>query len=159
MPRRPSTEAMSAVSSPQTKAPAPILMRSLNWKPAGPDGLLQQAFALHDVDGLLDPLDGQGILGAAVDDALVGADGVAGDHHAFEHRVGVPFEDGAVHERSGVALVGVADHVLLLVLRGQGELPLLARGEPAAAAAAQAGLHDLVDDLLHGSCRGPSPGP
>ena len=39
MPRRPSTEAMSAVSSPQTKAPAPFLTRSLNWKPFGPTGV------------------------------------------------------------------------------------------------------------------------
>ena len=33
MPRLPSTEAISAVSSPQTNAPAPFLTRSLNWKP------------------------------------------------------------------------------------------------------------------------------
>ena len=33
MPRRPSTEAMSAVSSPQTNAPAPIFTRSVNRKP------------------------------------------------------------------------------------------------------------------------------
>ena len=33
MPRLPSTEAMSAVSSPQTNAPAPIFTRRENWKP------------------------------------------------------------------------------------------------------------------------------
>ena len=123
MPRRPSTEAMSAVSSPQTKAPAPFLTRSLNWKPRCPTGFSRRPSALRTVDCLVDALDGQGILGAAVDDALVGADGVTGHHHAFQDGVGVAFEDGAVHERARVALVRVADHVLLLVLRRAGRAP------------------------------------
>ena len=48
-----------------------------------------------------------------VDVALAGADGVGGDRHALEHPVRVALQDAAVHERAGVALVGVADHVLL----------------------------------------------
>ena len=144
---------MSAVSSPQTNAPAPILMRSANVNP-GPTGFSSRPSAFMHVDGLVDALDGQRVLGAAVDDPFVGADGVAGDHHPFQHRVGVPLEDRAVHERAGVALVGVADHVLLLVLRRQGELPLLAGQEPAAAAAAQARSGDLLDHLLRAHAQG-----
>ena len=62
----------------------------------------------------------------------------------------VALQHGTVHERAGVALVSVAGHVLLIGLGAVGELPLQARGETAAAAAAQAGLEDFVDDLLAG---------
>ena len=44
--------------------------------------------------------------------ALLRADRVAGDGHAFEHAVRVALQDAAVHERAGVALVAVADDVL-----------------------------------------------
>ena len=61
--------------------------------------------------------------------------------------MGVALEDGAVHERARVALVGVAAHVLLaLGLRG-GKRPLAAGREARAAAAAKAGTGHHVDDL------------
>ena len=56
----------------------------------------------------------------------------------FEQAVRVALDDRAVHERAGVALVGVADQVLLVGRLLPGELPLLAGREAAAAAAAQA---------------------
>ena len=114
MPRLPSMEAMSAVSSPQTKAPAPSF--SLTWKlwvlprMRSPE----EAALLRLGDGDVEPLDRLGVLGADVDVAVVGADRVAGDDHALEHRVRVALQHRAVHERAGVALVGVADDVLLL---------------------------------------------
>ena len=51
MPRLPSMEAMSAVSSPQTKAPAPSLI--LRWKsqPLPSDVVAQQAALLGGRDG------------------------------------------------------------------------------------------------------------
>ena len=65
----------------------------------------------------------------------------------------VALEHGAVHEGAGVALVGVAADVLL-IFRAAGlrrrEGPLLAGGESSAAASAQAGLADGVDDLFRG---------
>ena len=61
--------------------------------------------------------DGQRVLGADVDVGLGGADGVGGDDHAFEQPVRVALEHRAVHERARVALVGVADQVLLLARR------------------------------------------
>ena len=88
------------------------------------------------------------VLGADVDVALVRADGVAADDHPLDDRVRVALEDGAVHERARVALVGVADEVLLVVLGLAGELPLDAGREPGAAAAAQARVGDLFDDPL-----------
>ena len=62
----------------------------------------------------------------------------------------VALQHGAVHEGAGVALVSVAAGVLLLGLGVGGELPLAARGEAGAAAAAQARSQHQVDDFLGG---------
>ncbi len=51
----PSMEAMSAVSSPQTNAPAPFFTRSAKVNPDFVD-VLEEAFGLHDRDGLVEPL-------------------------------------------------------------------------------------------------------
>ena len=63
-----------------------------------------RAFEAHDRDG---------VLGPHVDDAVAGTGGVARDEHALEQRVGVGLDLVAVHVGAGVALVRVADEVLL----------------------------------------------
>ncbi|MPM40239.1 hypothetical protein SDC9_86879 [bioreactor metagenome] len=98
--------------------------------------------------GLLQALDRERVFGAAVDIALVGSDRVGADDHALEYRVGVALKQRAVHERAGVALVGVADDIFLRARRLLAEAPLHACREPAAAAAAESGLLHLFDDLL-----------
>ncbi len=98
-------------------------------------------------DGLAEALDRQGILGAAVHVTLRRADGVGRDEHAFHDAERVALEHGAVHERAGVALVGVADEVLLAARLVVGDLPLLSGREAGAAAAAQARCDDLVADF------------
>ena len=45
--------------------------------------------------------------------------------------VRIAFQYGAVHERAGVALVGVAADVFLIRLRSGGKFPLHAGGEAA----------------------------
>ena len=77
--------------------------------------------------------------------AVVGADGVGRDDHTLDHRMRVAFEHRTVHERAGVALVGVADDVVLVTGVLAARTPLSAGGEACAAAAAQAALVDLVD--------------
>ena len=57
--------------------------------------------------------DRERVLRAAVDVALGGVDRERGDRHALEDPERVALEDAAVHERAGVALVRVADDVLL----------------------------------------------
>ena len=94
------------------------------------------------------PLHGQGILGTDIDEHLTGPNGIGADEHALNEGVGVRLDDGPVHEGAGVALVGVADEVLLLPLCLPGGIPLEPRGEAGAAAAGQAGDLDLLDDLL-----------
>ncbi len=82
-------------------------------------------------------MDGQRILAADVDVALLGPDRVGGDGHPFEHAVRIALEHAAVHEGAGVALVGVADDVLALGrLLGDGG-PLQPGRIAGAAAAAQ----------------------
>ena len=80
---------------------------------AAQDVLAQEAALARLVDGALEALDRQGVLGADVDVAVAGADGVGGDDHALEHARGGRPRARAVHEGAGVALVGVADEVLL----------------------------------------------
>ena len=84
-------------------------------------------------DGAPEPFDRQGVFGAAVDVALVGAYGVGAQHHALYYRVGVALEERPVHERTRVALVGVADDVFFVTLGLPAEFPFSARGKPAAA--------------------------
>ena len=56
------------------------------------DVLAQQAVLARLLDGVLEPLDGQRVLGAHVDVALVRADGVGGDGHALDDAVRVAFQ-------------------------------------------------------------------
>ena len=81
------------------------------------DAAAQQAQLLGLLDGGLQPADGQRIFGAHVDEALVRAHRVGRDGHAFQHAVRIAFQHAAVHERAGVALVGVADDVFLRARR------------------------------------------
>ncbi len=79
----------------------------------------------------------QGILGTDVDQTLVGVDAVTADGHGLDHRVGVTLHDGAVHECTGVALVGIADHILLVGFIATGKAPLHTGGEASATTATQ----------------------
>ena len=92
----------------------------------------------------------QGILGADVNQSLVGPDAITADGHCLKHRVGVALHDGAVHECAGVALVGIAHHILVFGLVVAREAPFQACGEAGATASAQTGLLDDVDHLLGG---------
>ena len=69
--------------------------------------------ALRLPNGSSQPLDRQRILGAHIDVALGRADRVGRDQHAFEHAMRIAFEHAAIHERAGIAFVGVADDVFL----------------------------------------------
>ena len=83
-PRRPSIEAMSAVSSPQTNAPAPMRISTLKLKVRLEEAVAQQAVLFRLLDGDLEPADGQRVLRPDVEVTLAGADRVAGDGHALD---------------------------------------------------------------------------
>ena len=110
---------------------------------AGAEDILAEQAALAALaDGDLEPLDRQRIFRPHVDVAHRRPDRVRRDGHPLEDAVGIAFEDAAVHERPGVAFVGVADDEFLLVLGVAGEFPLPPGGEARPAAAAQSGHLD-----------------
>ncbi len=107
-------------------------------EPAGPLGLPDRGPQAGD---------GERVLRAAVDVALGGVDREGGDRHALEDAVGVALEDAAVHERPGVALVGIADDVLLRALRLGDGGPLEGGRVARPAATAETAAGDLLADL------------
>ena len=114
------------------------------------DVVPQESHLLRLGDGGFQTGDGQGVLGTDVDVALVAAGGHAGDEHALDDGVGVALHDGPVHERAGVALVAVAHHIFFAGGLFPHAVPLAPGGEAAAPPASQAGVGDLLADLLVG---------
>ena len=108
---------------------------------------LQPARLVELRDGGFDP----GALGARrslhADDDPIAAHDVRGDERALEHLVGVAAQERAVLQRAGLAL-GRVHHQRHRATLGllHDRLPLLARGEPRPAAAAQARGDHRVDD-------------
>ena len=78
-------------------------------------------------NGVFEALNGQRIFGADVDEALVGANGVAGNGHGFENGVGVAFAGGAVHVSARVTFVSVTNDIFLVGLSVLGESPISGR--------------------------------
>ena len=115
---------------------------------AAEDVLAEEPALLGLRDRDAQALDRERVLGAHVDVALARADRVRGDREPFEDRVRVAFGDAAVHERAGVALVGVADDVLDVARHVAREAPLHAGREAGAASAAKAGLLERGDDVV-----------
>ena len=147
-PASPSSDAISAVSSPQTKAPAPSTSSISNLKPRPRMLLAQQTVLAGLFDGTIQAMYRQRILGAHIDDALGRAHHVAADDHAFQQGMRIALDLVAVHVGAGIAFVGIADDVLLVGNRLAQELPLVAGEEAGAAAPAQLGSLDLLDDAL-----------
>ena len=112
------------------------------------DVLAEEAVLMGLVEGDLQTLDRDRVLCADVDVTLVRADRVTGDGHGFEDHVGVAFQDGTVHEGTGVAFVRVTADELLRCVIALGEFPLEARRETGAAASAEAGVEHDLDDVV-----------
>ncbi len=112
------------------------------------DVVAEKAGFFELLDGKTQTANRDRVLRADVEIAVLRADRVAGDRHAFDDGEGIAFKDRAVHERARVAFVTVADHVLLFAVLIECELPLAAGGESAAAAASEAGGEHFVDDFL-----------
>ena len=150
VPRPPSMDAMSAVSSPHTNAPAPSRTSTSNANSRVQHGRAEVAAPPGLVDRLAEAGDRERVLGSAVDVARLGADRVRGDRHPLQHPEWIAFEDAPVHERAGVPLVRVADDVLVRARCLGDRVPFQARRVSRAAAAAQAAPGDLVAHL--GGC-------
>ncbi len=86
------------------------------------------------------------IFRADIDETLRRASGDRGDGHAFDQRERVAFHQHAVGEGAAVAFVGVADDVFLVRFDARHRAPFDAGRKARAAATAQAGGEDLLDD-------------
>ncbi len=87
-----------------------------------------------------------GVFAAQINVAPGRPDRQTGDRHALDQHERVAFHDHAVRKRTGIALIGVADNVLLIGWRIEHGPPLDAGREGGATATAQAGIGDFVDD-------------
>ena len=90
----------------------------------------------------------QRVFGTQVDIALARADRESGDGHGLDQAKRIAFHQHAVRERAAVAFVGVAGNVLLLACRVGDRAPLDASWKTGAAATAQAGFGNRVNDCI-----------
>ena len=88
------------------------------------DIFAQQAIFAGLANGHLEAVYGDRIFSADVDISLIGADGIAGNRHGLQHRVGVALQHRAVHERARIALIRVTGHIFLVGLALVSHLPL-----------------------------------
>ena len=98
--------------------------------------------------GDLLPVDRQRVLVAYVDVGPRGAYSETLDDQTFDYLMGVAFVQGAVFEYVGLAFVRVADDVLGSLTRLAPAVPLDARREARASAAAQARICDRLDHFV-----------
>src|SRR5207245_314019 len=87
-------------------------------------------------------------LAAAVDEAVLRADGVGGTQHPFDERVRVDLHQLAVVERTRLPLVAVAHDVARLRRLLRDEAPLESGPHAGAAASTQSGRLDDLDHFL-----------
>ena len=118
----------------------------------------EQAARPRALDRSLKRREGVRIFGADIDVASRRADRDAGDRHALDQEEGIAFHQHAVGERAAVALVGVADDVLLIGLDAGGRAPFDAGRKARPAPPAQAGGQNLLDRRLRTQAPTRAPG-
>ena len=123
---------------------------NIKIKSGAQDVFAQQAIFPRLSDSNFQPLYCDGVFGADINVTLVCADSIAGDSHCLQHHMGVAFQNGTIHERSGVAFVSVAADVFLARRLRRRKAPFYPGGEAAAAPSAQAGVLDGLDHLVGG---------
>src|SRR5262249_5482805 len=111
------------------------------------DVVTKNAQALSLTDGSAQALDSERILSAHIDKPLGRSHRISGNQHAFQHAVWITLQYAAVHERAGIAFVGIADHKLLLADRLGYRAPLQSCGIARAATATETAFHHFINDL------------
>ena len=97
---------------------------------------------------LCHPRDRQRILGTDIEVTLAGAHNPGSDGKTFDDAIRARFHQHAVHERTGVAFVAVADDVFGVAVAVVHGGPLQMRRITRSAPAAQAALANLIDNRL-----------
>ena len=112
------------------------------------DLLAEEAVFPGLADGDPEAAYGERVLGADIDQAFGSPHGIRTYDHALDEHVGVALHLVPVHVGPGVALVGIADDILLIGLCIPCDPPLQAGGKPGAAPAAEPGhLHLFYDGI------------
>ena len=106
----------------------------------------KQSPASAVVQRVFDSFDGQRVFGTTVYITLGGSNRVAADDHAFNDVEWVGLEHASVHERTGVAFVGVTDQIFDRARCFVAHGPFSTGWKTAAATATQLCFGDLVDD-------------
>ena len=110
-PTRPSMEAKRAVSSPQTKAPAPRLIWTSKVKARAQDVFAQEPQAPGLFDGDSQVLDRQRIFHAHIDITLAGPQGEGPDNHPLQNGMGITLHEGPVHEGPRIPFVAIPHNI------------------------------------------------
>ena len=126
----------------------PRMGAKLEIEPGAAQVLAEIAAAVGFRQRPIDNLEEVAILASNIDETLVSLDGIARDDNAFDELMRVILHQGAVFAGAGLALIRVAHHVLGLRRLLGDKTPFHARIEAGAAAAAQAGVLHLVDDVF-----------
>ncbi len=111
------------------------------------DIVSQDTHGFSIMNGFLQPLDSQRILGPDVDITLIRPDSISADRHSFQQFMGIAFQYTAVHESAGISLVSIAYHIFLAAGRVVGCLPFAAGGKTSSSTASQTGIADFPDNL------------
>ena len=119
---------------------------------AAEDVFAKEAFGIGIADRFLHDYREIAVLTADVNVAAGRAHRQSCDDDAFDDGVRIVLEDQAVFAGAGLAFVAVAENIFRFGRLLGHERPLHARGESRAAASAEGGVLDLVDDgvRLHG---------
>ena len=88
------------------------------------------------------------VLAAQIHQALAGPHHQRRDGHSLKDGVSIAAEQGAVFKSAGLALIGIANHVMRLTRKIAAQLPLGAGGKARAAPAAQFGAFDVIERAL-----------
>ena len=80
-----------------------------------------------------------------------GADGIAANHHAFEHRMGVAFEQRTIHESTRIAFVGIANDIFFIAFALCGKTPFEASEKASAPTPSEPRIKHRLNDLLGGN--------
>ena len=111
------------------------------------DVLAKEPVGLGFGDGLLQDFRAEREFATDVEVGQMHIEREGGDDHPFDQLVRILVDDVAVFERAGLGFVGVADEIDRLGLAGADEPPFDAARETRAAASAQGGGFDFVDDV------------
>ena len=147
-PRLPSRLSSIEVSSPQTYEPAPSRGSMSKALRRAEDPTAQQTGGAGALDRAREDVERVRILRADVDVALGRPDREGGDRHPFDNEKGIALHQHPVGESATVALVGVADDILLIRLRIPHRTPFDAGRKAGPAPAPETRCYDLVDDRV-----------